>query len=405
MKGYNNVYTGLSAPIQDSSLGCHADGFEELRMTSATVFMRSSIHVLALAGLIGFIGQAHAQSTADDKIAVRENGQDENTSVDRGKMRLKLLIRLVENELQEARLLQSRLTGEATELDQQRRALQAVPAKGTQSEKRQFDVIDERLQQIDREMADVNGRLPEIGAELAELNARLDEANGVVRQPETEPVANGVVNASSQWLDNKRQIQEALIYLGGYNALIDGDFGPRTEEAVGVYQARESYERTGTLTDEQEKALLEEADRLRVRYGMKIIEDKAEGYRISYPSGLLPEDDAIEPNERRYVSKDGKGELLITTTDDGEDLGVDDFSAIYEGLLSEYEVQYRRKREDWFVVAGLIEEGRIIYDTARLNGNRLIRARLSYPAEWRDLWSPFAVIMFNSFETLPASES
>ncbi|MDH3664905.1 MAG: hypothetical protein OEU92_33645, partial [Alphaproteobacteria bacterium] len=64
---------------------------------------------------------------------------------------------------------------------------------------------------------------------------------------------------------------------------------------------------------------------------------------------------------------------------------------------------YRRKREDWFVVAGQTEEGRIIYDTARQSGDRMLRAQLSYPAEWRDLWSPFAVILFNTFDTIPGA--
>ncbi len=375
-------------------------------MTSANAIIRSGIHVLALTSCINLMSQAHAQSAAESEVATSENGQDANPTIDRGKMRLKLLIRLVKNEFHEAKMAQSRLTEEAAELDQQRRALEAEPSKGTRAEKRQFAVIEERLLQIDKEMVEVNGRLPEINAELDELQVRLDEANGIVREPAAESAANGVVtSASSQWLDSKRQIQEALVYVGGYNALIDGDFGPRTQEAVKVYQGRQNVERTGTLTGEQKKALLEEADLLRARYGMTNIEDRDQGYRFSYPSGLLPEGGPIEPSGRRFVSKDGKGELLITTSDGAGENGTKGFSAIYEELHSEYEVQYRRKRDDWFVVAGLVEEGRIIYDTARLNGNRMIRARLSYPAEWRDLWSPFAVIMFNTFEAVAAGEN
>ena len=321
-------------------------------------------------------------------------------------MRLELLIRLVENELNEADLLKTRLTVEAAELDQQRRTLQAGPSKGTQAEKRQIEVIGERLGQIDREMADVNGRLPEIKGELAELQARLDEANGVVREADAANDENGVVaTPASLWLDSKRRVQEALVYLGGYNALIDGDFGPRTREAIGVYQTRQNLEATGTLTAEQEAALLEEADLLRARYGMTTIEDPARGYRISYPSGLLPDGGEAGESGRRFVSRDGEGELVITSSAEGEVTSTDEFSAIYDEALSRYEVQYRRKRDDWFVVAGLVEDGRIIYDTARLSGGRTVRARLSYPAEWRELWSPFAVIMFNTFETLAPAES
>ena len=103
---------------------------------------------------------------------------------------------------------------------------------------------------------------PKSSSELGELQARLDKANGVVREvgsndkafnsaPPSMGPANGWTASAS--------VQEALVYLGGYNALIDGDFGPRTAEAVRVYQGQsEPAETTGTLTDDQEEALLAE---------------------------------------------------------------------------------------------------------------------------------------------------
>ncbi|MDH3662605.1 MAG: peptidoglycan-binding protein, partial [Alphaproteobacteria bacterium] len=304
-------------------------------MTSANATKRFGIYALLLAGLIGFSGEVPAQSSTRD--AATEIDQSPN--VDRKKMRLKLLIKLVENELEEANLLHSRLTVEAAGLDQERRVLKAAPPKGTRAERRQLDVIDERLQQIDQEMAGVNSRLPEINGELAELQARLDEANGIVREPETDTVTNGVmVDGANRWLDGKRRVQEALVYLGGYNALIDGDFGPRTAEAVRVYQGRQNVEQTGTLTADQEAALLEEADLLRTRYGMKTIEDKEEGYRLSYPSGLLPEGGPIAGNGKRFVTKDGRGELLITSSNG--DGGPVELSSLFDQLLADYDVEY-----------------------------------------------------------------
>ncbi|MGI9499853.1 MAG: peptidoglycan-binding protein [Geminicoccaceae bacterium] len=375
-------------------------------MISANAFRRLGIHAALLAGLINLTGEAKAQSSTGSDVAAAEDSQEAGAAVDRGKMRLNLLIRLVETELQEAMLRQSRLTVEAAELDQERRSLLAGPSSGSKAEKRRLDVIEKRLQRIDKEMAEVKIRLPEINKELAELQARLDEANGVVREPEADTAANSnVVNGASLWLDGKRQIQEALVYLGGYDALIDGDFGPRTKEAIKVYQGRQNFRRTGSLTDEQEAALLQEANILRARYGMMVIEDLEEGYRLSYPSGLLPEGEVIEPNGRRYASQDGEGELLITSSNNDGESGTAVLSAIYDELLAQYDVQYRRKRRNWYVVAGIGEEGRTVYDTARLNGDRVVRARLSYPAERQDLWSPFAVMMFNTFEAFPAGES
>ena len=136
-------------------------------MTSANAMKRSGLFALLLAGsTIGFPDGVSAQSTADSNVAATGSDQDTNTSIDRETMRLELLIRLVENELNEAELLQSRLTVEATGLDQERRAMESGPSDGTIAEQRQLDVIEQRLQQIDQEMATVNARLPGIKTEL-----------------------------------------------------------------------------------------------------------------------------------------------------------------------------------------------------------------------------------------------
>lgn len=381
-------------------------------MTSANAFLRLAIASLLFAGSSPFAVVVSAQSTDSETTETpasvdSENGErDADNAVDRGKFRLKLLISLVENELQEATLRQSRLTTEASALDQQRRTLQDKTSDGTQAGKKQIEVIEQRLQRIDEELAAVNARLPEINTELAELNARLDEANGVVREPEVETASeDAIVDDASRWLDNKRRVQEALVYLGGYNALIDGDFGPRTQTAIRVYQQRQNLQQTGRLTAEQEAVLLEEAEVLRTRYGMTTVANAETGYQITYPSGLLTESGSVEPNSRQYLTEDGEGKLIVTSSADGEAIGDDELTALFSELLSQYEVQYRRKQNGWFVVAGLIEDGRIVYDTARLDGDRMVRAKLTYPADWRDIWSPFAVIMFNTFEPLKAGES
>lgn len=374
---------------------------ERVGMTSANACKRLSLCTLLIAGLIGFSGAAHAQSHGQNGVGAAAHDDEANGAFDRGKARLNLLINLVENEYQEAKLKQSRLTAEASRLDQQQRSLHAGPSSGTEAEKQQLKLIKQRLEQIDKEVAAVNTRLPEISAELAELQARLDEANGIVRESDAGPI---ILAHGGQWPDSKHQIQEALVYLGGYNGVIDGDFGPRTQAAIRVFQESQDLDASGTLAGDQETLLLEEAERHRTRYGMTRIEDKSEGYRITYPGGLLSEDTGFESPGRRYVSEDGEGELVITSSvDTVKNQG--ELSELFNSLLSEKDVQYRRKRQDWFVVAGPFEEGRIVYETARLNGNRLVRATLSYPADWRDVWSPFAVILFNTFEALPAGQS
>jgi hypothetical protein len=366
-----------------------------------------SLGAALLFGAIHLHIPAHAQSQ-DNGVEATNADQDEPATIDRGKMRLNLLMKLVNNEFEEAKLLQSQLAAEAAGLDQEKRSLLEGPKTGSKAEERRLELVDDRLERIDLELSDVVIRLEEIENERTELQARLDEANGVVRQAEAEPTARDVPeDEATRWLDNKRRVQEALVYLGGYNALIDGDFGPRTREAIKIYQRSKSVDDTGLLTGDQEASLLDEADVIRVRYGVKTIEDLEQGYRITYPSGLLTEFDEASPDSRRYATADGEAELIITRIDEdsGSTSPADSFESTYEELLSRYEVQYRRKRDDWFVVAGVAEDSRIIYDTARLENGALIRARLTYPTDWRSLWSPFAVIMFNSFVAASPGES
>jgi len=392
---------------QEFTLGCIKDWLSRRGTTMAKQLWRTTLGATLLIGSLQLGTESLAQAQ-DDVQAAEEADETSPTTIDRGRIRLNLLMKLVTNELEEAKLAQARLSAEAVSLDQERRELVAGPQTGSKAETRRLAVIDERLQKIDQELVDVNQRLSDVESERAELQSRLDEANGVVRQADAEPSADGVVlDEASQWLDSKRQVQEALVYLGGYNALIDGDFGPRTREAIKIYQSTKEITETGLLSPQQEARLLDEANTIRTRYGVKLIENREEGYRIAYPSGLLTSFEEISPGGKRYSTNDGQGELLITASSDGNG-GTSltaDFTAIYDDLLGRYEVQYRRKRDDWFVVAGIAEDSRIIYDTARVDGDRIIRAQLTYPSDWRGLWSPFAVIMFNSFETFTPGES
>ncbi len=341
-------------------------------------------------------------------VAQAETDKADAQPVDRGKVRLNLLLSFVKNELRAASLKKTRLVSEQTELTQERAQLSAAGERRRPADNVRLEQIESRLATVAQEIEEVDGRLPEIAGELDDLQRRLDEANGIVREEETETGgaavagkngdASSVESSASVWLDGKRQVQEALVYLGGYNALIDGDFGPRTAQAVRVYQGRQSVEATGVLTDEQEATLLEQAQAQRSLYGVTTLSDERHGYQLSYPSYLLSETEESNDGERRLTTADGEGELRITVIE-----GTEELAELYDGAIAEYEVQYRRKRDDWFVVAGLLDEERIIYDTVRKVDEKLVRARLSYPANQRGLWSPFAVIMFNTFTAQPTS--
>lgn len=349
---------------------------------------------------------AQAQTETGEAAKSATVDQREAAAVDRAKQRLQLLISLVENQLRAATDSKTQLTTETGRLKKERTELAGRQTQGRLADKVRLQHIDQRLLLLNEKLAAIGAQLPDVTNELDDLQRRLDETNGIVRDVDTTAVeddAEGIVEmqpSPSQWLDGNHRIQEALVYLGGYDALIDGDLGPRTRQAVKVYQERQAFKPTGVLTDEQAAALFEEAEAWRQRYGMKVFSDEKAGYRLTYPSLLLSEMELVDPDTRRMVMADGSGELLITASN-----GSIDIDSMYNDLLDRYEVQYRRKRDNWFVIGGLLDDERIIYDTLRETENGVIRARLTYPTTQRNLWSPFAIMMFNSFEAVPRGES
>ena len=372
-------------------------------MTSAVIVTRFGF----LAGLIGIGAVSIADVQAQTNGAARSESEEVDVQpVDRGKFRLELLLKLVGNELRAASENKAKLVTEQINLVEERAELAAIGNERRPADEVRLEQIEARLETIGEELGAIDKKLPEIVAEADELQRRLDEANGIVRD-DTETASNAAgengattdeQSSASLWLDRNRQVQEALVYLGGYNALIDGDFGPRTAQAVRIYQGSQSFETTGVLTEEQKVGLLEQAAAQRSLYGVTTLEDGEAGYRLSYPSYLLSQREEGSGAERRLTTKDGEGELIISVIE-----GTGNLDQLYAAATENYEVQYRRKRGDWFVVAGLVDNDRIVYDTVRTAENTLIRARLSYPAEKRDLWSPFAVIMFNTFSPIPTS--
>lgn len=371
-------------------------------MTSAATFVRYGLLAVFITMSTVGIQDAISQTTA---VQETEAGDDEGQPVDRGKMRLQLLLSLVKNELKAASLKKDRLVSEQVGLRRERAELSAAGDQQRPADRVRLEQIENRLGTIEQELAEVEQRLPEISGERDSLQRRLDEANGIQRDEEAAEVAdnqeNGVANSgksrASIWLDGKRRVQEALVYLGGYNALIDGDFGPRTRQAVQLYQRRNALDETGVLTKEQEEALLSEAQDQRDLYGVETFQDETIGYRFSYPALLLSETEEVSDRERRMATTDGQSELVVNVLDNDDNL-----ETLYREAIASYDVQYRRKRGSWFVVAGLMEEGRIIYDTIQSADGKMVRARLSYPADQRELWSPFAVILFNTFSLQPA---
>lgn len=283
--------------------------------------------------------------------------------------RLELLLALLQNELEADWRRLEQLAAERSKLVQQRDVLLADDAR---TEAR-VNEIQARLQRVDQEMALLQTRIPAVEADLADAERRLRG-----------------VDATTQYSDDQRRVQEALVYLGGYDGRIDGQFGRRTQAAIRAFQRRLGDEPSGTLTDEQQTALLEQAEALRQQHGVQTLRDQKDGYSFVYPRELLPVEQLTTSGERRFASPTGDSELQIEVSEQASDLRL-----VFADLLTRYDAGYSSLQEDWFVISRT-DRDEVFYEMALRSDERLIRVRLIYPTTQREIWQPFTVILLNS---------
>ena len=82
-------------------------------------------------------------------------------------------------------------------------------------------------------------------------------------------------------------MQDALVWLGFYNGVVDGDFGRRTRDAILAFQASAKAPADGALSALELQALLASAQKARDAVGFRIVSDAKSGARIGAPAKLL----------------------------------------------------------------------------------------------------------------------
>ena len=85
----------------------------------------------------------------------------------------------------------------------------------------------------------------------------------------------------------RKAAQDALVWLGFYNGLADGDFGRRTRDAILAFQASAKAPTDGALSASELKALLAAAQKARDAVGFQVVSDAKSGARIGAPTKLL----------------------------------------------------------------------------------------------------------------------
>ncbi|MGA8448432.1 MAG: peptidoglycan-binding domain-containing protein, partial [Roseiarcus sp.] len=85
----------------------------------------------------------------------------------------------------------------------------------------------------------------------------------------------------------RKAAQDALVWLGFYNGVVDGDFGRGTRNAILAYQASVKAPQDGALSALEVQALLASAQKARDAVGFQIVSDAKGGARIGAPAKLL----------------------------------------------------------------------------------------------------------------------
>src|SRR5580658_138765 len=111
--------------------------------------------------------------------------------------------------------------------------------------------------------------------------------------PPTPPTATDAALAAQKAAflalpeSTRKAAQDALVWLGFYNGVVDGDFGRRTRDAILAFQASAKAPADGALSALELQALLAGAQKARDAIGFRIVSDAKSGARIGAPAILL----------------------------------------------------------------------------------------------------------------------
>ena len=188
---------------------------------------------------------------------------------------------------------------------------------------------------------------------------------------------------------SRKAVQEALVWLGLYVGVNDGDFGKRTRDAILAFQASLKAPADGTLSAPELKALLAAAQKAREAAGFQVVSDPKTGAKIGAPLKLL----RALPGARLDFASNADADL----------------SALYTRLSAAAparKIAYKAIKPDaFFVVSG--QDGPVKFYT-RFDKNPAASPPIrgftfAYPASQTATLDRIAIAIANSFEPFPGA--
>ena len=226
------------------------------------------------------IGEWTPAFAEDFRQSAYDSAESKTATFVRQSIRPRTLIGLLENE---HRAVEQQISNVETKLGML--VQKGDQRQGTDSRMR-LDDLRQRSAELQRELTEAEALLGNSTNVVPRSSGNLKLGRvdiPVLGEDETSTPVVGLHRQSSLLLPSeviapiavRRQIQEALIFLGGYDSTVDGDLGPRTERAIRVFQERLGVQPTGLLAEWQVTELLDQAASLRQQYGLSQLIDDA----------------------------------------------------------------------------------------------------------------------------------
>jgi len=189
-------------------------------------------------------------------------------------------------------------------------------------------------------------------------------------------------------LSTRKAAQDALVWLGFYNGVSDGEFGKRTRDAIVAWQASPKAAGAGALSPVELQALLAAAEKARAAVGFKTIEDPKTGARTGAPTKLLSGPAGVKLD----FASDASGDL----------------AALYARISADgptRKIAYKAMKPDAFFVVSGQEGARKFFSRFERSAGASPPIRgftFSYPAAKAADLDKVAIAVANAFEAFPA---
>jgi hypothetical protein len=137
-----------------------------------------------------------------------------------------------------------------------------------------------------------------------------------------------------------------------------------------------------------------------VRHEYRTYHNARFDYSISYPADLLiPQGEAVNGDGQRFLSRDGRTELLVYGAYNSLDQTLREIFEQESVRSTEHPnrvVTYKVLRNDWFVVSGT-EDGRIFYQKTMLRNSTFKTFRIEYDKNEKQTFDSITAFIARSF--------